>query len=325
MKSGTQQCHVVIDLKPETTYYFTIKAYDAAANPSSLSNCARGKTQQDRFSKIRSNYPSVRTFAMILDDVTDLAKWFATHHDYLRGVGVDSISRLKIYNQDLLIGQYITSAWVRNPDLDYFSSTPFQKWADEEGVDYESLFLHCSKDTYFNQPNLWWQGPFQGIVRGWDEANDLDKSGYIEDDELPFVNPKATARSKKESRVFSHMSKERELEKLPELYLGNFSSPYFCQFQIRDLLGKITASHNGFSYDGIGRDDCPVRRMLETSGEWPANAYDLEVIEYPEGEDGIERYKNDHDLFLLKFIGSMADKLYLYPNKSDLQKKVKED
>jgi hypothetical protein len=44
MKSGTKQCHTVIDLKPETTYYFAIKAYDAALNPSSLSNCAKGKT-----------------------------------------------------------------------------------------------------------------------------------------------------------------------------------------------------------------------------------------------------------------------------------------
>jgi len=154
-----------------------------------------------------------------------------------------------------------------------------EKWTDMESlcqrekIEMEEIFLHYAEDTARKLRVGEWNKLKQGTrtVPGWDPHNDRNKDGRVDDKEFRnLVNPKATARSKKEARVpCSHWdSKGRQH------YYTNMNNP-----AVRRLLAECHAKAL-MGTDGLVIDWCTPYAM----GLSPT----VKLLEYPQ-ENAEER------------------------------------
>ncbi len=288
-------------IKPETEYYFAVRARDEAGNLSFISNTVMARTRPWPKPQKGQLFPSVKSDAILFGGY-ESAEWTAKHFDAILGLDADDLAKMRKYNPNIKAGLYVTCGVVES---EWQSQEPFE-WCKAHNVDYEDLLLHMLEDTVIV---AWETGaPFQDrmmrIIPGWDPANDTNKNGYLDDDELdendiPRVNPKATAKNISEAKI-PNVYQFRK----PQSYYANPGSPQFIEYMISRIKEQVYKNVNGHSLEGIWHDDAvfPLEFNFVTCSKKP------QLLEYKPEEE--QDYVDDCHLFYAKLVEALPEKEY---------------
>lgn len=158
-----------------------------------------------------------------------------------------------------------------------------EKFCVEQGVTKkgiaEDMFLHLSSDAIvrLQKANMNLEREPR-VIPGWDPGNDQNGDGRVDDDELAsLVNPKATARTMKESRLQIYYWSSNGKPDGPKDYIMNVGSPDYQRF-----VASVYVPEQLKGADGFWSDTCHLGGVPHMFAYQPKMKGDaVGIVEYP--------------------------------------------
>ncbi|MFH0773887.1 MAG: CARDB domain-containing protein [bacterium] len=240
--------------------------------------------------------PHIRVFGGIgtwtgtAREIELLKKWEAEHFEFTSNGDILAYRR---YNPDMI------GVMVSTPDTIYDDDfAELDVACQGAGKDFEDCFIHFAGDTsvYMTEFEDWRGVWITGTITGWDQANDKNGNGYLDDDEFAeLLNPNATARKREESRIPDAQG-GWEIARLR----ANMGNPFYQDYyidQLKDDLAKDLG--DGITWDGVYIDG------MQGNIELPSIKSGGAVLEYPDKT----QYRNDLLSLLDKIKDAVGEKL----------------
>jgi len=234
------------------------------------------KPQEFRL-KIRPPLPSRWDHVRLFHQFGEDGEWIRAHSDTQWG-GKSTHTDYPEWKRFIMHSGLFATMVIPSSKSDSLEKFCMEQGITDNGIA-EDMFLHLSSDATarLQKANMDLEREAR-VIPGWDPLNDRNGDGRVDDEEFAhLVNPEATARTIKESRLRIYYWSSDGKPDGPKDYIMNVGSPNYQRFVASVYIRQQLEGADGFWSDTCHLGGIPHMFAYESKVE----GGEVAVLEYP--------------------------------------------